>query len=431
MSLSHIDGPRAIGWEKDIVLVTVGRDEIGQRSETVRRANLSAILRELHLRGPMSRSDLVARTGLTRSAIRGLIHELVAGGFLTEDRPVLLGTPGRPSPLVRTEARNATVLALEISVDSLAAAVVGLGGEVLGVTRIERPRDHGSPDDIVADLVTLARSAREAAGDVGDPVGIAATVVGIVRSADGHVSMAPNLGWRDVPLGDHLADAFGTEVLIRVGNDADLGALAESRRGAAVGIANVLYLAGEVGVGGGVIADGLPLTGATGYSGEVGHIPLDPDGSPCRCGSTGCWETLVGEGRLLALAGYPADGGTAAVDALLRDARDGEPRALDALATVGRWLGFGLAGLVNVLSPELIVLGARFERLYPFIAGHVEAQLDRYALPGSRALVRVVPATLGEDAALLGAAELALEPLVADPAAWLGPRDALTELRSA
>jgi predicted NBD/HSP70 family sugar kinase len=411
--------------------VTIGRDDIGQRSETVRRANLSAILRELHLRGPMSRSDLVARTGLTRSAIRGLIHELVAGGFLSEDRPVLLGTPGRPSPLVRPEARAVTVLALEIAVDSLAAGIVGLGGEVLSVVRIERPRDHTSPEVIVADLVALAREAREAAGEAGAPVGIGATVVGVVRSTDGHVAVAPNLGWRDVPLGDHLAAAFGPDVLIRVGNDADLGALAESRRGAAVGIANVLYLAGEVGVGGGVIADGQPLTGATGYSGEVGHIPLDPDGSPCRCGSVGCLETIVGEGTLLSLAGYPADGGSEAVDALLHDAHAGAPRALAALEHVGRWLGFGLAGLVNVLSPELIVLGARFQRLYPFIAPHVEAQLDRYALPATRALVRLVPATLGEDTALLGAAELAIEPLIADPAAWLGPRDALTELRSA
>jgi predicted NBD/HSP70 family sugar kinase len=286
-------------------------------------------------------------------------------------------------------------------------------------------------DHIVADLVRIAREVRLLAGDVEDPIGIGAAVVGVVRRSDGLVSMAPNLGWRDVPLGDRLAEAFGTDTMIRVGNDADLGALAETRRGAAVGIGNVLYLAGEVGVGGGVIADGEPLMGASGYSGEVGHIPMVPDGRPCRCGSVGCWETLVGEGTLLTLAGYPMDGGSDAVDGVLRDAEAHEPRALEALAYVGRWLGFGLAGLVNVLDPELIVLGARFERLYPHIKGHVDAQLDRHALPASRALLRVVPATLGADTTLVGAAELALEPLIADPAAWLRPRDALTELRSA
>jgi predicted NBD/HSP70 family sugar kinase len=314
------------------------------------------------------------------------------------------------------------VIALEVSVDTLAAAIVGLGGEILALSRIDRPRTHTGVDDIVADLVVLARQVRAKAGEIEEPIGIGAAVVGVVRRSDGLVSMAPNLGWRDVPLGARLAEAFGTDLAIRVGNDADLGALAETRRGAAVGIANVLYLAGEVGVGGGVIADGQPLMGGAGYSGEVGHIPMVPDGRPCRCGSTGCWETLIGEGTLLALAGYPVDGGSDAVDAVLRDAGADAPRALEALAYVGRWLGFGLAGLVNVLDPELIVLGARYERLYPYLARHIDAQLDRYALPASRALLRVVAATLGADVTLVGAAELALEPLITDPAAWLGPR---------
>ncbi len=96
--------------------------------------------------------------------------------------------------------------------------------------------------------------------------------------------MAPNLGWIDVPLGRRLAAALATPVPISVANEADLGALAEHRRGAAVGVDDVLYVSGEVGVGGGIIVDGRPMTGVAGYSGEVGHIPFDPDGRPCRCG---------------------------------------------------------------------------------------------------------------------------------------------------
>ena len=107
------------------------RDDIGLRSETVRRANLSAIVRELHVHGPQSRSELVARTGLTRSAIRGLIGELVAADLADEERAVPLGVPGRPSPVVHPSADGRVVLALEVAVDSLAAATVGLGGTVL------------------------------------------------------------------------------------------------------------------------------------------------------------------------------------------------------------------------------------------------------------------------------------------------------------
>ena len=107
------------------------RNAPGQRSETVRRSNLSAIVRAvLHLRGPLSRSDLVSHTGLTRSAIRGLIGELVAGGLVAETRSAPAGMPGRPSPLVHPEAESAMVLALEVNVDSLAVARVGFGGTI-------------------------------------------------------------------------------------------------------------------------------------------------------------------------------------------------------------------------------------------------------------------------------------------------------------
>ena len=411
--------------------MTSGRDEIGQRSETVRRANLSAIVRELHDRGPRSRSDLVARTGLTRSAIRALIGDLVAGDLVSEERAAPLGTPGRPSPLVRLNPDGAVVLALEIAVDSLAAATVGLGGEVFGRVRVDRPRGHTSVDEIADDLAGLATSVQARRPSDDNVIGIGVAIVGVVRRIDGLVSMAPNLGWIDVPLGERLASALDTRVRISVANDADLGALAELRRGAAVGAGNILFLHAEVGVGGGLIVDGQPLTGVAGYGGEVGHIPVNPNGAACRCGSVGCWETEVGAGALLRRAGHPPAGGRAELDAVLHEAEAGSAVALGALAETVHWLGFGLAGLINVFNPRLVVLGGLFGRIHPLMAEALEAELDRRALPAPRRLVRVVPATLGIDAPLLGAAELAFEPLLADPATWIAARDNTSELASA
>ncbi len=399
--------------------------EIGQRSETVRRANLSAIVRELHARGPLSRSELVARTGLTRSAIRGLIGELVAADLVSEERAAPLGTPGRPSPVVRPNPEDAVVLSLEIAVDTLAVALVGLGGTVLEKIRIDRPRDHVSVEQVAADLAELATIVR-ARRPAADPlVGIGVAVVGLVRRTDGCVAMAPNLGWIDVPLGERLSVALDMTEPIAIANDADLGALAEVRRGAARGADTVIFISGEVGVGGGLIVDGMPLTGVAGYAGEVGHIPVNPNGLPCHCGSVGCWETEIGSFALLRRAGHPADAGRAAVDEVLREAAAGSPIALEALSEVGRWVGFGLAGLVNVLDPRLIVLGGLLGRIHPYIETVVESELDRLGLRAPRRLVRVVPATLGADAPLLGAAELAFAPLLADPASWIRPRNVL------
>jgi predicted NBD/HSP70 family sugar kinase len=393
----------------------------GQRSETVRRANLSAILRELHNAGPLSRTDLVARTGLTRSAIRALIGELAVSGLVTERRAPPLGTPGRPSPLVHPGPESGIVLALEIKVDSVAVAAVGLGGEVLDLVRLDRPRERNSVQETVADLAALVRQICDRRGQRNGLMGIGVAVVGIVHRADATVRLAPNLDWHDVPLGALLAKAIGTSVPIAIANEADLGALAELRRGAALGADHVLFISGEVGVGGGLIVDGKPMTGAVGYGGEVGHMPVNPNGVRCHCGSVGCWETEAGEGALLVRAGHVADAGRQGVDTVLADAAAGSERALRALDSVGGWLGAGLAGLVNVFNPQVVVLGGLFARIHEFVAERVGAELARLALPMSRDVVRVVPAALGVDASLLGAAELAFEPLLSDPAVWIRP----------
>ena len=383
------------------------------------------------MHGPLSRSALVAGTGLTRSTIRALIGEFVAADMVDEVRAAPVGTPGRPSSLVRPNPVSATVLAIEIAVDSLAMALVGLGGVVLQSARIDRQRGHLSVDEIVADLADLTAGVR------GDPntrdsiVAVGVAVVAVVRRPDGLVEVAPNLGWRDVPLGERLRAALGLSVPIAVGNDADLGALGEARRGAARGADTVLFIAGEVGVGGGLIIDGVPLTGIAGYGGEVGHIPVREDGLPCSCGSNGCWESEIGAHALLRRAGRSIEGGRSEIEAVIAAAERGEPAARAAVEHVGRWLGFGLAGLVNVFNPRLVVLGGLFVRMLPLVADIVSAELDRRALPATRRLVTIMPATLGIDASLIGAAELAFEPLLDDPAAWLGPRPLIRTLASA
>lgn len=399
--------------------MTSVRRESGQRSETVRRANLGAILRELHAGGPTSRSGLVARTGLTRSAVRGLIGELAAGGLVAERRAHRLGTPGRPSPLVSTRPEGAVALALDVEVDSLAAARIGIGGRVLEHVRVDRRRGHSTLVAIVDDLAELAATVQARRPDADHLVGIGVAVCGVVRRADGLVSMAPNLGWTDQPLGDRLARVLGDDLPITVANEAELAALAETRRGVAVGTDHVLFISGEVGVGGGIVIDGSSFTGAAGYGGEVGHFPVNPAGEACSCGAIGCWETEVGAQKLLRRAGRDTDSGRAEVDLLLADAEAGDERTLAALAETGRWLGIGLAGLVNVLNPRLVVFGGLFQRIHPFVAAVVDAELDRRTLPAPRRLVRVVAGSLGAEAPLIGAAELAFEPVLADPALWV------------
>ena len=356
--------------------------------------------------------------------MKQLIGELTELGLVSERSSAARGSPGRPTSLVEACRLGAVVLGIEIAVDSVSVAVVGLGGSVLGTVRLDRPRGRTSADQTISDLFEMVERLLERTGTREALVGIGVGVNGIVRRSDGMVHLAPNLGWLEVPIGELLAEALGSTVPIVVANGSDLGALAEHRRGAAALADNVVYVSGEVGVGGGVIVDGRPLFGVAGYAGEVGHMPVNPAGAACRCGSFGCLETEIGEGAILARAGHAASGGRSAVDRLQVEASVGVPTALSALETTGRWLGVGLATLINVFNPEVIVLGGLFGRLYPFLAASMEAELDRRALRPSRGRVRVVPSGLGGDATLIGASELAFEPFLADPIRWTQSRPA-------
>ncbi len=387
----------------------------GVRSETVRSANLATILRELHFHGPASRSELVARSGLTRSAIGALVGELVKADLVIEQRAASDGSPGRPSPVAAPVADRNVAIAVDVAVDSLAVGVVGLGGVILHSERIDRPRERVAVDATIDDIVAVVRRLQRRLDPACRVLGIGVGVVGLVNRTDNSVSIAPNLGWHDVAFGARLQRALDTTIEVVVSNDADLAALAEVRRGVAAGQRDVLYVWGEVGVGGGLVSAGEPVTGAAGFAGEIGHVPVNPDGRPCRCGSVGCWETEIGEGALLERSGRSPDGGRDAVDALLADADRGVPLALDALAVQARWLGIGIAGLINVLNPSMVVLGGLLGRVYPYVRVRVDAEIERRALESSRRGLVVVVSALGSDAPLVGAAELAFEQVLADP----------------
>lgn len=385
----------------------------GATQDEVRRSNLSAVLRLLHLGGAQTRSHLTAVTGLNRSTVGDLVTSLAALGLVRE-RPGDVRGVGRPSLVVEPVSTSAAVLALDLRVERTIAALVGLGGEVFARAECRhRSRDR---EPLIDEVVEVGREvlAQLPAGAV--LAGTCAGVPGVVRATDGLVRFAPNLGWADVPLADVLRDRLGAgRGRVSVRNDADLGVLAEHLRGSARDSSTVLYLAGDIGVGGGVFVDGRPLIGAGGYGGEVGHMRINPTGHTCRCGARGCWETEIGYAALARAAGDAAARG---LPGLVEAAERGDPLALSAFEGVAEWLGVGLVNLVNVLNPQSIVLGGHLGAVYAVAGEGVLAQLDS-ALPAARELVRIASSELGGDATLIGAAEVAFTMLLDDPAGLL------------
>ncbi|WP_027644389.1 ROK family protein [Salinispora oceanensis] len=386
----------------------------GPSQDEIRRQNLGALLRYVHMHGATSRAELTTTLGLNRSTIGALTTDLAAAGLVSEGAPKETGRAGRPSLVVRPESTRVHAYAYSIEVDRLRAARIGLGGGVLDRRELARPRGITAAE--AAPL--LARAAREMQQSLPADaicIGAGVAVCGLVRRDDGLVRLGPTMGWVDEPIGAAIGAELGPDVPVVVGNVADVAAFAEHTRGAATGCDNLIYLYGDVGVGAGIIAGGRRLTGHGGYGGEVGHMVVRRDGTRCECGSRGCWETEIGEHGLLRAAGRSDTQGRDALLAVFEAADRGDAQAQTAVRTAGDWLGFGVANLVNIFNPELVIFGGAMRDLYLAAAAQVRSRLNASALPACVEHVRLRTPELGDDAALIGAAELAFERLLADP----------------
>ncbi|MEU8183261.1 ROK family transcriptional regulator [Micromonospora sp. NPDC049044] len=381
----------------------------GASQEEIRRQNLGAVLRYVHVHGPTSRAELTSRLGLNRSTIGALAADLVASGLVTEEAPTTVRRAGRPSLVVSPRFDRVYAHALSIDADRLRAARVGLGGQILDRREIPRPRGL-SAVDAVGPLADLVRDMERSVTTDALLVGGAAAVTDTTRDPDGRIRIAS----LDETLGVALEAEFRGGPGFVAGDLADIAGLAEHVRGVAVGTDDVIYLHGDLGISAGIIVGGRMMIGHRGHSGKVGHMVVNPNGLPCGCGSRGCWETEISEAALLRHAGRdPSD--RAAVAEVLRAAADGDRTARAAVEQVAGWLGFGVANLVNVVNPDAVVFGGSLRDIFTAGADVVRERLATMPLPASREHLRLRAAALGGDAVLIGAAELAFDKLLVDP----------------
>ena len=392
------------GWVGDGLAVGTPS---GARPDEARRHNRAALLRRLHVEGPCTRATLATELGLNRSTIKAVVDGLAESGVVTEAVPTARNGAGRPSLMVLPRAESAVVLAVDVRVEQVAMSIVGLGGQVIGRHSWNLRRATRAPGEVITHV---AESAQLLADELAvTPAGAGASVPGVVRRDDGWVHEAPNLEWRDVALGTRLESVLKMPVV--VANDAEMGALAEHVRGVARDATDLVYVSADRGVGGGVISAGRPLRGTRGYVGELGHLVVRPGGRACYCGSRGCWETEVGEPALCRALGLPPATARGVLVAELRSLADAP--GCGPLDEYAEWLALGLITVVNMLAPELVVLGDLFTALPDAVVAHVRSRVHASSLV-SRAVggTRIETSPLGRDAKLVGAAELAFEPVL-------------------
>jgi predicted NBD/HSP70 family sugar kinase len=386
----------------------------------LRRGNLALLVRTLREHGALSRAQLAVRSGLSKATVSSLVTDLETRG-LVHDAGVSAGGQGRPGQLVDLRSASVCGIGIDVHVGHVGALVTDLAGEVLWQRRVICDVPGIGPERALDQLAELATEAIHAVeGRVGPPVGVTVSVPGLVDTYAGVVTFSPRLRWRDVAVADGLAARTGLGLdTIAVDNDANLGAMAELT---AMDVTDLVYLTGDFGIGGGVIAGGRLVRGSIGFAGEIGHMAMDPLGPHCSCGRRGCWETQVGLGALLHACADPDDpvrDPTLDLDQRMRilRARAGQHdrRTLDALHQIGTALGLGVSILVNLLNPAVVVLGGYFAALPEWLVEPIRNQVVAHVLAPGAGGARVVGSRLGFTAATTGGALASLRRVLEDP----------------
>lgn len=311
------------------------------------------------------------------------------------------------------------VCAFDLGGTNLRAAIIDETGKIHARVQHDTPGAAKSPAEIVRALVAAARECESGLSDRGLIQAASVVVPGIVDSSNSVVIQVPSIPCLDnFLLKDVLAKELGWPVVLE--NDANAAALGEMWLGAGRGYRTIVCITLGTGVGGGIILDGKLWRGADGTAGEVGHTPVDPQGGiKCKCGSVGCLEMFASATAIVrltreALLNRPASilsSDTLSAKGVYEAGMKGDTVALDVLARMGAFLGIGIANLVNLLNPEVIVIGGRVASAWELFADHMHKEVLARAFSLPAQSVRIVPAECGDDAGLLGAARLAFDRL--------------------
>jgi predicted NBD/HSP70 family sugar kinase len=374
----------------------------GMMTELRRATGAVAVLRAVHGRPGIERVAVARETGMTSGFVTETVVRLAALDLVTERPAPPTGGRGRPTTTLHPHPRGPLVVAAAIGHETWKLAVAQLGGsEAVRAERAHR-RD---PDQVLGEL-------GEALGSVRRRYGrrirvVAVSVPGTV--VDNHLAQAANLGWDDIDLGVLWPRERDGRALL-AGNDASFAAIAEARRGAAVGAGSVLHLYIDAGIGGAVIEGGRLFLGATGTAGEFGHMPFGDPAQQCRCGARGCWNTTLDGAALARALNQPQPTDEVSylrhVLAVARAAPVVPHKEVGAVQAMAGSAGRGVAGLVNAFDPDIVTFGGLGRELLEVAGDHVYAaylaglmHFRHFAPPP------LVPAHFGDDAPLVGATE--------------------------
>lgn len=390
----------------------------------LRRQNLNGIIQYLYENAPVSRIELARLTKLNKTTVSSLIEELIQKDFVREIGIERSSGAGRSAVLLGINPLYGFIVSVEIGADYFYAVCSDFSAKM--VWKYRETIDTSNQNKIINLILHYIKEAVSFAEQQGKLLGIAVCVHGLIDREKGVLLFAPNSGWRNVPLYEILKTEFQTEILID--NEANFAALGEQFFGAAVGNGNVLYLSVSEGLGGGIVLGGKMYGGARGIAGEFGHLTLFPDGFPCRCGNRGCWETEVSISALHRNIKNEIENNSSTkitakfskiekitVENAVDSAKNGSQIAISSLEKIGRNLGIGLASLLNIFNPNLVVFGGKLSLASDFILPEAHKELSARTLSWALENTRITVAKFGSDAVIMGGIAAVFQEILNDP----------------
>ena len=378
---------------------------------TSRAINQQVILNLLLAEQPRSRAQLARRLGMQRSAVSRIVHDLIGAGLVREGSAGA-GERGRKPTLLHLDSRGRCAVAVDVRPTRTFVVLTDLVGHELSPVRsfvTER-----EPREFLLHLSTEVLRVLSEHPEAGRCQGVGVAFPGMLDKAGSTVVYAPALGWRHVPLKAPLTEAL--RLPVEMENSGKACALAQIwKAGGDTPPGGLVFVSVSDGVGVGLVVGGEILRGRHNVAGEFGHLPLSIEGPACACGATGCWEAYVSNlatlsrylGRpVLARQPLPLEIESLTVEDVVRRARDGDARAMMALHTTARYLGLGLASIVNAFDPDRICIGGEITAGWDLIEAAVRSGLAERALVATAADVEIVPIAAEEHPRLKGAAAL-------------------------
>jgi glucokinase-like ROK family protein len=375
--------------------------------ESLRRLNRLRVIHALRDQGLISRAEIARRTGLSRSTVSSLVADLQADGLVIEraEPGAAHGTQGgRPPILLSFDSSAGAAVGIDFGHSHLRVAISDLSSRILTERALPLDTDHAAEEGLDAAAALVVELLAEAGIEHHQVIGAGMGLPGPIRLQDGVVGSSAILpGWVGVPSVAEMRRRL--DVPIIVDNDANLGALAEAAFGAGRDASDLVYLKVSSGIGAGLILNGRLYRGSDGLAGELGHLLVDPDGVICRCGNRGCLETLAATGALVELL-RRSHGDAITAPQMLALAREGDLGCRRVIADAGRAIGQAVSMLLNVLNPELLVVGGDLAAAGDLLLDGVRESIARAALPSAAQAATVATGVLGERAQVLGAIAL-------------------------